>query len=183
MLYWLSAFSDTIGPFDALRYVSLRTGAAIVTAFVLVLLLGPSIVAGLQRGRDRPLGLAGLIALPAMLAATLLWAKLDNPYVWIVVGVTLGFGLVGLHGDGLRAIRPPAASGMLRMAMVAGIALLACLALVRLGGPRNATDGLPPAAGWLHAAVGAVVVVAAAEVVTLADRLRRGLRRGRRSSS
>jgi phospho-N-acetylmuramoyl-pentapeptide-transferase len=178
MLYWLSAFSDTIGPLNVLRYITFRTGAAMTTAFVLVLLLGPFIVAMLQRGRDRPVCPTGLIALPALLAATLLWARFDNPYVWIVIGVTLGFGLIGLHGDYLRANRRLAVPDTLSIAMVASIALVACFALVRLGGPRSATGGgLPPGMSWFYVAVAAVLVVAAADVVKLADRLQRGVSR------
>jgi phospho-N-acetylmuramoyl-pentapeptide-transferase len=178
MLYWLSAFSDTIVPLDALRYISFRTGGAMITALLVVLLFGPPIVAALRRGRDRPIRPTGLIVLPALLVATLLWARLDNPYLWVVMGVALAFGLLGFHGDYRKATRQRAVSEKLRIAAAAGIALIACIALVRLGGPPAAT-GLPLGKefvvdlGWFSVVVGAVIIVAAGDVVNLADRLHR----------
>ena len=178
MLYWLSTFSDTIGHFTVLRYISFRTGGAMITALVFVLLFGPSIVAALHRRHDRPIRPTGLIVLPALLIATLLWARLDNPYLWVVMGVALAFGLLGFHGDHRRATSQPAVSQRLRIAAAAGIALAACIALVRLGGPPAAT-GLPFGKqfvvdlGWLSVVVEAVVIVAAGDVVHLADRLHR----------
>jgi phospho-N-acetylmuramoyl-pentapeptide-transferase len=178
MLYWLSAFSDTIVPLDALRYISFRTGGAMITALLVVLLFGPPIVAALRRGQDRPIRPTGLIVLPALLVATLLWARLDNPYLWVVMGVALAFGLLGFHGDYRKATRQRAVSEKLRIAAAAGIALIACIALVRLGGPPAAT-GLPLGKefvvdlGWFSVVVGAVIIVAAGDVVNLADRLHR----------
>jgi phospho-N-acetylmuramoyl-pentapeptide-transferase len=178
MLYWLSAFSDTIVPLDALRYISFRTGGAMITALLVVLLFGPPIVAALRRGRDRPIRPTGLIVLPALLVATLLWARLDNPYLWVVMGVALAFGLLGFHGDYRKATCQRAVSEKLRIAAAAGIALIACIALVRLGGPPAAT-GLPLGKefvvdlGWFSVVVGAVIIVAAGDVVNLADRLHR----------
>jgi phospho-N-acetylmuramoyl-pentapeptide-transferase len=178
MLYWLSAFSDTIVPLDALRYISFRTGGAMITALLVVLLFGPPIVAALRRGQDRPIHPTGLIVLPALLVATLLWARLDNLYLWVVMGVALAFGLLGFHGDHRKATCQRAVSEELRIAAAAGIALIACIALVRLGGPPAAT-GLPLGKefvvdlGWFSVVVGAVIIVAAGDVVNLADRLHR----------
>jgi phospho-N-acetylmuramoyl-pentapeptide-transferase len=178
MLYWLSAFSDTIGPLNVLRYITFRTGGAMITALVFVLLFGPSIVAVLRRRQDRPICPTGLIVLSALLVATLLWARLDNPYVWIATGVTLGFGLIGFFGDYVEATGQSAFSDRVRIAIAASIAVAACLALMRLGSRPSATSlGFPFGKefvvdlGWFYIVVGAFIIVAVGNMVNLADRL------------
>src|SRR6266567_2809025 len=123
MLYWLSAFSDTIGPLNVLRYITFRTGGAMFTALVFVFLFGPAIInmLRLKQGKGQPIRLdgpqshlltkigtptmGGLMILSGLLVAILLWANLGNPYVWIVLAVTLGFGLVGFYDDYLKVTR------------------------------------------------------------------------------
>ncbi len=57
MLYWLSAFSDTIGPLNVLRYITFRTGGAMFTALVFVFLFGHSIIdlLRLKQGKGQPI--------------------------------------------------------------------------------------------------------------------------------
>src|ERR687895_600344 len=123
MLYWLSAFSDTIGPLNVLRYITFRTGGAMITALVFVFLFGPWIIdhLRLKQGKGQPIRadgpqshlvtkkgtptMGGLMILSGIVVATVLWANPLNPYVWIVLGVTLGFGLVGFYDDYLKVTR------------------------------------------------------------------------------
>jgi phospho-N-acetylmuramoyl-pentapeptide-transferase len=162
MLYWLAAFSDTIGPLNVLRYITFRTGGAMVTALVCVLLFGPWITGALRRN-CRAVHPAGPIILSVLLAATLLWANPGNPYVWIAIGVTLSFGLIGIVAKG-------------RLAIATIVATAACLALVHLGRqPTTTSLGFPFGQavdlGWFYVPVGALVIVAAGNIVNLADRL------------
>jgi phospho-N-acetylmuramoyl-pentapeptide-transferase len=173
MLYWLSAFSDTIGPLNVLRYITFRTGGAMFTALMLAFLLAPHVTTmlGVRQVRMRS---AGLIILSAAVISTLLWSNPANRYVWIVLGVTVGFGLIGLREDYVAAWRS-SLSDKVRIAVAAGIASLACLALMRLGPPRSVTPlEISFSAfdlGWLSIPIGALIIVAAAQVVNLADRL------------
>src|SRR5919201_5787795 len=98
MLYWLSAFSDTIGPLNVLRYITFRTGGAMITALVFVFLCGPWIIdhLRLKQGKGQPIRtdgpqshlltkigtptMGGLMILSGLLVAIQLWAKLANPY-------------------------------------------------------------------------------------------------------
>src|SRR6185369_3001774 len=120
MLYLLSAFSDTIGPLNVLRYITFRTGGAMITALVFVFLFGPSIInqLRLKQGKGQPIRedgpqshlvtkkgtptMGGLMILLGIVVSVLLWANLANPYVWVVLGVTLSFGLVGFYDDYLK---------------------------------------------------------------------------------
>src|SRR6202023_1143245 len=121
MLYWLSAFSDTIGPLNVLRYITFRTGGAMFTALVFVFLFGHSIIdqLRLKQGKGQPIRsdgpqshlvtkkgtptMGGLMMLFGLVASTLLWANPANRYVLIVLGVTITFGAVGFSDDYFRA--------------------------------------------------------------------------------
>src|SRR5437660_12757663 len=113
MLYWLSAFSDVIGPLNVLRYITARTGGAMVTALVFVFLFGHWIIDQLRlaQGKGQPIRsdgpqshlvtkkgtptMGGLMMLFGLLVSTVLWANLTNRYVWIVFCVTLMLVLIG----------------------------------------------------------------------------------------
>src|SRR5205809_2767352 len=123
MLYWLSAFSDTIGPLNVLRYITFRTGGAMFTALVFVLLIGDSIIdlLRLKQGKGQPIRsdgpqshlvtkkgtptMGGLMILFGIVASTALWANPANRYVWIVLGVTVAFGAVGFYDDYLKVTK------------------------------------------------------------------------------
>jgi phospho-N-acetylmuramoyl-pentapeptide-transferase len=176
MFYWLSAFSDTIGPLNALRFITFRSGGAMVTAQVLTFLLAPYVIAMLQARQVRIIHPAGLIIVSALAISTLLWANPANRYVWIVLGVALGFGLIGLRQDYLEAARQSGLSVKVRIALAAGIASVACLALVHLGRSPTATSLSVPFGkefdlGWLYIPVAAFIIVAAGNIVNRADRL------------
>src|SRR4030081_407162 len=153
MLYWLSAFSDVIGPLNVLRYITFRTGGSMITALVFVFLFGPSIIdhLRLRQGKGQPIRsdgppshliskegtppMGGLMILSGLLVSTVLWANPLNPYVWIVLAVTLGFGFVGFYDDYLKVPKQTQAGfpGRTRLAIESLIAAAACYAFVRLG--------------------------------------------------
>src|SRR5262250_2248603 len=112
MLYELVGFSDQIGVLNVFRYITFRTGGAIMTALLFVFLFGPVIIdlLRLKQGKGQPIRddgpqshlakrgtptMGGLMILSGVVVATLLWANLANPYVWLVLGVTLSFGAIG----------------------------------------------------------------------------------------
>ena len=110
MLYWLVELSDKLSVLNVFRYITFRTGGAMITALLFVFLFGPSIIDHLRlnQGKGQPIRadgpqshlvtkdgtptMGGLMILSGMLVSTLLWANLANPYVWIVLCVTLCFG-------------------------------------------------------------------------------------------
>src|SRR3954466_7250780 len=160
MLYWLSAYADTFGPLNVLRYITFRTGGAMITALVFVFLFGPWIIdhLRLKQGKGQPIRtdgpqshlvtkrgtptMGGLMILSGMLVAVVLWANPTNPYVWIVLGVTLGFGLVGFYDDYLKVTRQSHSgfSGRTRLLIEIVIAGVACYAFASLGRPPFATS-------------------------------------------
>ncbi|KGB83431.1 phospho-N-acetylmuramoyl-pentapeptide-transferase [Rhodovulum sp. NI22] len=117
MLYWLTGFSDGGDVFNLFRYITFRAGAAFFTALIFGFIFGRPLI-NLLRKRQRhgqPIRddgpqshletkagtptMGGVLILGALIVSTLLWARLDNPYIWIVLFVTVGFGAIGFADD------------------------------------------------------------------------------------
>src|SRR5215208_3523431 len=186
MLYWLSAFSDTIGPLNVLRYITFRTGGAMITALVFVFMFGPWLIdhLRLRQGKGQPIRtdgpqshlvtkkgtptMGGLMILFGIVVSTLLWANLTNCYVWIVLGVTLTFGVVGFYDDYLKVTKQThdGVSGNIRFAVEAVIAAAACYFIISLGREPFASSLTFPffkelilPLGWMFIVFGAIVPV------------------------
>ena len=198
MLYWLSAFSDVIGPLNVLRYITARTGGAMVTALVFVFLFGHPIIdlLRLKQGKGQPIRsdgpqshlvtkkgtptMGGLMILFGAVVSTVLWANPANRYVWIVLGVTLTFGAIGFYDDYLKVTKQTHAgfSGKLRMVLEALIAAAACYAIASIGRQPFASSLTFPffkelvlPLGWLFIGFGAFIIVGAGNAVNLTDGL------------
>ena len=120
MLYWLIEFADKISFLNVFRYITFRTGGATMTALVFVFVAGSPIIdlLRLKQGRGQPIRddgpqshrtkkigtptMGGLMILSGVTLSTMLWANPANPYVWIVLGVTLAFGVIGFYDDYLK---------------------------------------------------------------------------------
>jgi len=154
MLYTLLApLADSFLPFNLFRYITFRTGGAIMTALILSFLFGPSVIAWLRSTQtgasnireDVPEGhlkkagtptMGGCLILLAIVISTLLWADIGNGYVWVVMLVTVGFGAVGFADDYLKLSRRnskglPGRQKLLFQIVIAAIAALWVLALTR----------------------------------------------------
>ena len=198
MFYWLVDFSDKVSGLNVFRYITFRTGGAVVTAIIFVFIFGQSIINALRlmQGKGQPIRedgpqshivskrgtptMGGLIILAGMLVSTLLWANLANRYVWIVLGVTLGFGLVGFYDDYLKVTKQTHAgfAGRTRLAIEITIAALACYAIAKLGRPPFATSLVVPFfkelvldLGIFFSLFGAFIIVGAGNAVNLTDGL------------
>jgi phospho-N-acetylmuramoyl-pentapeptide-transferase len=198
MFYWLIDLSGTIPVFNVFRYITFRTGGAMVTACLFVFLFGPWIIDNLRlrQGKGQPIRsdgpashlvtkkgtptMGGLMILSGLVVSTLLWANPRNPYVWIVLAVTLGFGFVGFYDDYLKVTKQTHAgfSGRTRLAIEFAIAGLACFALVWIGRPPFSTSLVIPFFkdvalnfGWFFVIFGAFIVVGAGNAVNLTDGL------------
>ena len=198
MFYWLAELSDKISFFNVFRYITFRTGGAVVTALVFVFLFGQPIIdtLRLKQGKGQPIRedgpashlvtkkgtptMGGLMILSGLLVSTLLWANPANPYVWVVLGVTLCFGLIGFYDDYLKVTKQThnGFSGRTRLIVEAVIALVACAVLTRLGRGPIATSIVFPFfkdmvfnLGAFFVIVGAFIIVGAGNAVNLTDGL------------
>jgi phospho-N-acetylmuramoyl-pentapeptide-transferase len=198
MFYKLIAFSDTISALNVFRYITFRTGGAMFTGIVFVFLFGPSIIDSLRlkQGKGQPIRpdgpqshlvtkkgtptMGGLMILSSLVVSTVLWANPTNAYVWVVLGVTLGFGLIGFYDDYLKVTKQSHAgiSGRTRLLIEFAIAGVACYAIVVIGrAPQSTSLAFPFFKdllidfGWFFVAFAAVIVVGAGNAVNLTDGL------------
>src|ERR1700755_435243 len=204
MFYWLIDLSNTVpglGVFrsflNVFRYITFRTGGAMVTGALFVFMFGPWIIDHLRvtHGKGQPIRtdgpqshlakkgtptMGGLMILSGLVVSTVLWANPLNPYVWIVLAVTLGFGFVGFYDDYLKGTKQSHSgfAGRARLLLEGIIALVACYALVRLGRDATSTSLAIPFFkdlvinfGWFFVIFGAFVIVGAGNAVNLTDGL------------
>ena len=142
MLYFLlSFFSTEIQALNAFRYLTTRTGGAILTALLFIFIFGPRIISLLKvkQGKGQPIRtdgpqrhivekqgtptMGGLMILSGVFVATILWADLRNLYVWGVLFVTLGFGAIGFYDDYLKVTRASVRGFSSRLRLVAEFAI------------------------------------------------------------
>jgi phospho-N-acetylmuramoyl-pentapeptide-transferase len=198
MFYWLADFSEHLSFLNVFRYLTFRTGGAIVTALVFVFLFGgPMIdILRMKQGKGQPIRLdgpqshlitkkgtptmGGLMILSGLLVSTVLWANPANPYVWIVLGVTMSFGLIGFYDDYLKVTKQTSGgfAGRTRFMAESMIALAACFALAHLSSGPVSTSLVFPFfkelmvnLGWGFFIFGAFVIVGAGNAVNLTDGL------------
>ncbi len=144
MLYWLTELSDGGDFFNLFRYITFRSGGAFFTALLFGFFFGPPLINVLRRkqGKGQPIRedgpeghlakagtptMGGLLIVGALLTSTLLWARWDNGYVWMVLFVTMSFALIGFADDYAKVSKQNTAGvpGRIRIALgllIAGIA-------------------------------------------------------------
>lgn len=198
MFYWLTELAGTIPGINVFRYITFRTGGAMITGALFVFLFGPWIIAQLRlaQGKGQPIRadgppthlvtkkgtptMGGLMILSGLVVATLLWANLRNAYVWIVLLVTLGFGFVGFYDDYLKVSKQTdkGFSGRSRLAVEGLIALVACTCIVWFGRDATVTALSIPFVkefllniGWFYVMFGMFIIVGAGNAVNLTDGL------------
>jgi phospho-N-acetylmuramoyl-pentapeptide-transferase len=197
MLFWLTEFSDGGDFFNLFRYITFRAGAAFATALIFGFMFGQPLIDLLRRkqGKGQPIRddgpqthfakagtptMGGLLILSALLVSTLTWARLDNPYIWIVLLVTLAFGLIGFADDYAKVTKQntKGVSSRIRMALGLLIAALATYAAAQFH-PDTLTGQLALPffknalinMGLFFVPFGMIVIVGAANAVNLTDGL------------
>ncbi|MDC9725038.1 MAG: phospho-N-acetylmuramoyl-pentapeptide-transferase [Gammaproteobacteria bacterium] len=122
MLLMLSDYlSQFHSGFNVFQYLTLRSILGVITALGIALIVGPTMIRHLsfkQIGQvvrdDGPEShfskagtptMGGALILVAIAVSTLLWADLSNKYVWVVLAVTMGFGIIGFVDDYIKLVR------------------------------------------------------------------------------
>jgi len=197
MLYELVNFSDQIAVLNVFKYITFRTGGAIFTALLFVMLFGPGIIDLLRvkQGKGQPIRddgpkthllkvgtptMGGLMIIAGVTVATLLWAHLGNPYIWIVLGVTLSYGAIGFYDDYLKVTRRTSSgfSSRIRLLLELIVAAIATILVMWAGPPeisqvltvpffKNVVFELGP----FFVLVGIIVIAGAGNAVNLTDGL------------
>ncbi|MEM7619959.1 MAG: phospho-N-acetylmuramoyl-pentapeptide-transferase, partial [Pseudomonadota bacterium] len=153
MLYFLIELKTQFGFLNVFQYITFRTGGAIITAMFFVFLFGPGMIKRLRvrQGKGQPIRqdgpethiiqkqgtptMGGIMILSGLTVSTLLWTNLANPYVWIVLIVTLSYGAIGFYDDYLKVTQQTVdgSSGKFRLALELFIAAAATYSVVLIG--------------------------------------------------
>ena len=183
-------------PLNVVQYITVRTAAAGITAFLISLVVGPWLIRtlrGFQIGQVVRDDLAnhqskagtptmgGVLILTAATVPTLAWGDLTNAYVWIAILSMIAFGLVGFLDDYLKIVRRDHAGLRPRYKLLGQgvVALAVGLALLWMSG-REIYDTelvlpffkqLTPDLGWLYVPFGMLVMVFFSNAVNLTDGL------------
>src|SRR5206468_5235314 len=166
MFYWLYEHFGASGHghvtiLNLIRYLTFRTAMSIFTAQVIVVAMGSRFIRWMQakQGKGQPIRaegiqrhiiekagtptMGGVMILAGLIVGTLLWADLSNVYVWAVLLVTTGYGLLGFLDDYSKVTKQSTAglSGKMRLAIEGGLAMAAIALIILFAGkPPEAPD-------------------------------------------
>jgi phospho-N-acetylmuramoyl-pentapeptide-transferase len=189
---------------NLVKYLTFRTGMALVTAQVVIGLMGSRFIDWMRakQGRGQPIRsdgierhviekagtptMGGFMILAGLFVGTLLWADLENLYVWVVMFVTAGFGILGFMDDYAKVTKQTTAGVSSRMKLliqfvISAVAVLLLMSLGRYppGEPAHlATSVAFPVfknllvnLGWFYIAFGAITIAGFSNAVNLTDGL------------
>lgn len=204
MLYnLLTPLADEFSPLNLFRYITFRTGGAMFTALAISFLFGSRTIKwlkSLQKSgqpirKDGPEShiinkagtptMGGVLILTAITFSTLLWADIQNLYVWAVLLVTLGFGVIGATDDYLKLRRRSHKGLSSRQKMILQLIISAIAAHVIIDMTQSATNNASLATdlaipffknvflqlGWFFLPFAIFVMVGASNAVNLTDGL------------
>jgi phospho-N-acetylmuramoyl-pentapeptide-transferase len=199
MLYnLLYPLADQVGFFNLFKYLTFRSGGAVMTALIVAFVAGPGLIRWLRskQKQGQPIRLdgpeshlltkkgtptmGGVLILLALMVATILWADLTNGYVWVALLVTGGYGMIGFADDFLKVTKtnPKGLNGRAKLAAQVIIGTAASLIIMRLATPELDTALAVPFfknvlldLGWFYLPVAVFVMVGASNAVNLTDGL------------
>ena len=193
MLYWLAEWLGFPGALNLIRYLSFRSGAAVATAMILGLWIGPRFILMLRmrQGTGQPIRddgpqshlakkgtptMGGLMILISLMISALLWMDLSNRFVWACLFVTAGFAVVGFLDDFDKVTKAShrGIPGRVRLLIEFAIAAVAVLLIVS----RTGTDlylpffsGIVIPLGPLYYVFAMILIVGFGNAVNLTDGL------------
>ena len=193
MLYLIAHYFHFEGLANLIRYQTFRAGAALMTALVIGLVIGPRFInmLRLRQGKGQPIRadgpqthlakrgtptMGGLMILVSLILSMLIWMDLNDPFVWACLAVTGGFGLIGFLDDydKVKKRSSTGISGRMRLLAEFAVAGVASWIIVSHVGtnlyvPVLSNHFIP--LGWLYYPFAALVMVGFGNAVNLTDGL------------
>lgn len=162
LLYLTDYLSQFASGFNVFHYLTMRAILGALTALILSFVIGPRMIAKLSQSQvgqpvrqDGPQShlpkagtptMGGALIITAIVVSTVLWADLENPFVWIVLFVTLAFGIIGYVDDYKKLVlqNPAGISAKQKFFWQSVSALLAGIALYSVANDEVSTSLLIP---------------------------------------
>jgi phospho-N-acetylmuramoyl-pentapeptide-transferase len=193
MLYLIAEWLEFEGLFNLVRYQTFRSGATLMTALVIGLIIGPRFINMLRvrQGKGQPIRtdgpqshlakvgtptMGGLMILIALTSSMLMWMDPRNPFVWACVLVTVGFGLIGFLDDYDKVTKRShkGVSAKVRLLLefaVAGVASYLIVSQINTNLYIPFLSGVSVPLGPFYYVFAAVVIVGFGNAVNLTDGL------------
>ena len=181
--------------FNVVKYITFRSFMALFTSMVIVFAFGRTWIRFLakkqftqtlyeyvpethQKGKKRTPTMGGVLMWLAIFVASLLWARLDVAYTWLVLAVSLLLGFVGFLDDYLKVVRRDAHGLKARYKFPLQVLVTTLVVLILFDGFQfDRHLAIPffkqvlPDLGWMYMVFGVLVVVGASNAVNLTDGL------------
>jgi phospho-N-acetylmuramoyl-pentapeptide-transferase len=189
----LYPLASEIGAFNVFRYITFRTGAATLTALFISFMVGPPLIRKLSSLRvDQPIReigpahqgkagtptMGGLLILLSLLVSVVLWGNFANRFVWTVLAVTTGFGLLGFIDDYRKVTEGHSGGISARMKLFWQTLIALAVAVAIYTDPGfDAELAVPffknftPHLGWVYIPLATFIIVGASNGVNLTDGL------------
>jgi phospho-N-acetylmuramoyl-pentapeptide-transferase len=204
LLYERFADHAHVIPFlNLLKYLTVRIGLGMLTAGVVTIAMGSRFIRWMRskQGRGQPIRtdgpeghlltkqgtptMGGLMILAGVTVATLLWGNLRDVYVWVVLGVTLGYGLLGFMDDYAKVTKQTSAglTSKQKLFFQFLIAIVAVTVMIIVAPVSPGTPGLEFSiafpffkqvlwnVGWFYVAFGAFTIAGFSNAVNITDGL------------
>src|SRR5215468_1236633 len=198
MFYFIALLTGQSTALRLFKYLTFRSGGAVITALLVAFIIGPRLIAWLKvrQGRGQPIRsdgpqrhivekqgtptMGGLLILLPTVAATLLWADLTDGYVWVILFVIFSYGLLGFLDDYYKVTKRTSdgVSGRTRLLIEFGVGFVATFAIMRMETPSlSGTLAVPFLKtvlipfGFFFIIVGGFVISGAANAVNFTDGL------------
>jgi phospho-N-acetylmuramoyl-pentapeptide-transferase len=195
---FLYQFTDSFQLFNLFKYLTFRSGGAMLTSLLISFMIGPRLIRWLKRkqGKGQPIRddgpashlltkqgtptMGGVMILLSVTISTLLWADLTNHYVWAVLFVTLGYGFIGFLDDYLKVSKrnTKGLRGKYKLLGQSLIALIVSLWVANISDVNEATHlAVPflkdvfPDIGIAYILFGMLVMIGSSNAVNLTDGL------------
>ena len=202
MFYALSLLRGDIDTLRLFRYETFRSGGAVLTALLVAFVVGPRLIEWLRKKQregqpirtDGPEShlltkkgtptMGGAMILLATAISTLLWADLNDGFVWAVMFVTAGYGALGFADDFLKVTKRntkgvSSRAKLLVQFLIGAVATLWIVWLTKDPANSGLSTGLTVPffktvvfdLGWFYVPFGMIVMVGASNAVNLTDGL------------
>jgi len=194
----LFPLADQFAVLNVFRYLTFRTGGAVITALIVSFLIAPTLIRMLRSYQNggQPIRddgpethllskkgtptMGGFLILLAVSVSTLLWADLTNGFVWVALAVTVGYGAIGFLDDFRKVTRRDfrGLPGRIKLALQVVVAIAAAIWITELTpAPLQDTLAVPffknvlLNLGWAFVILAVLVVVGSSNAVNLTDGL------------
>ena len=199
MLYeFLYPLSENFQIFNVFKYITFRTGGAILTSLIISFIFGPLLIQTLKnfQREGQPIRIdgpsdhiikkkgtptmGGILILFASVGSTIIWMQLDNQFVWSILLIMIGFGAIGIIDDWMKISKNSSSglNGKLKISLQIFIAFPAIMSVIQYS-PQELQNGLAVPffkdffinLGFLFIPFSIFVVVGASNSVNLTDGL------------